>query len=102
MQGSTAIQILSFGAVTYVFYRLASAFDTSRRNAAKAQALKCQEPPFEPYRWPFAIDNLLRALAADRAQHFPEDMIKRFEDLDTYTYRYRVLCALTPSPGGIF
>lgn len=56
-----------FGA-SYLFYAIISAFVTSRRNAAKARELKCEEPPFEDNRWPLGIDNSLRALAADRAQ----------------------------------
>lgn len=91
MQLPSAITALfGFGA-SYVFYAIISGFLTSRRNAAKARELNCEEPPFEKNRWPFGIDNLLRALAADRAQQFPVDLIKRFEDLSTSTYRYQIL-----------
>lgn len=96
MQVSIAVKALSWGAASYVLYLIASAFHTSRRNAAKARALKCEEPPFEKNRWPLGIDNLLRALAADRAQQFPVDVIKRFDDLSTNTYRYQVLGASPP------
>lgn len=94
MQVSIAIKALSWGAASYALYCIASAFYTSRRNAAKARALKCEEPPLEKNRWPLGIDNLLRALAADRAQQFPVDLIKRFDDLGTNTYRYQVLGGL--------
>lgn len=103
MQVSITVKALSWGAASYVFYLIASAIHTSRRNAAKARALKCEEPPFEENRWPLGIDNLLRALAADRAQQFPLDVIKRFDDLSTNTYRYQILGALLPgSPWFIY
>ena len=70
---------------------LSLAFLASRSNVAKARELKCEEPRFEKNRWLLGIDSLLRALAADRSQQFPVDLIKRFEDLKTDTYRYQIL-----------
>ncbi|KAF2138891.1 uncharacterized protein K452DRAFT_233513 [Aplosporella prunicola CBS 121167] len=94
MQVPTAITVLLWAAASYIVYAIIANFLISRRNAAKALKLKCEEPPFENNRWPLGIDSLLRALAADRAHHFPEDLIKRFEDLGTNTYRYQVLGAV--------
>jgi hypothetical protein len=91
MSFSYASLALLWGPLSYVTYLILSSILSSRRNAARARALKCEEPPFERNRWPLGIDSLKRALAADRAQHFPEDLIKRFEDLGTHTYRYQVL-----------
>ncbi|KAL2126695.1 hypothetical protein VTI74DRAFT_388 [Chaetomium olivicolor] len=88
-----AVTALFWAAASCVLYNIVSSFAASRREAAKARALGCEEPPFEKNRWPLGIDNLLRALRADRAQHFPEDLIKRFETLGTNTYRYQVLGA---------
>lgn len=75
----------------YLLFILLSYHVTSRRNAAKALQLKCQETPFEKNRWPLGIDNLMRSLAADRAQQFPLDIAKRFEEMNAYTFRYQVL-----------
>ncbi len=91
MQLPSTITVLFWLGATYIFYAIVSSFLTSRRVAAKAREFKCEEPPFEENRWPLGIDNLLRALAADKAQQFPNDVIRRFEDLKTNTYRYQIL-----------
>lgn len=75
----------------YFLYSLVSNFLISRRNAAKARELNCEEPAIQKNRYPFGIDNLLRALAADRAKLYPVDMIKRAEDVGSYTYRHTIL-----------
>jgi hypothetical protein len=91
MQISFAFGALIWVVTSYILYAIISNFIISRRHAAKARELKCEEPPFEKNRWPLGIDNLLRALAADKAQQFPVDIIKRFEDLGAHTYRYQIL-----------
>jgi hypothetical protein len=91
MQVPVAITTLFWVATSYVLYIIISAFLTSRRNATKARELKCEEPPLERNRLPLGIDNLLRSLAADRAKQFPVDLIRRFEEVGTNTYRYQVL-----------
>ncbi|KAL2679043.1 hypothetical protein Neosp_009799 [[Neocosmospora] mangrovei] len=91
MQISFTLGTLIWVLTPYIIYTIISSFIISRRHAAKARELKCEEPPFEKNRWPLGIDNLLRALAADKAQQFPVDMIKRFEDLGAHTYRYQIL-----------
>ncbi|KAK3939387.1 cytochrome P450 [Diplogelasinospora grovesii] len=93
MQVPVAITTLFWVTTSYVFYITISAFLTSRRNATKARELKCEEPPLERNRLPLGIDNLLRTLAADRAKQFPVDLIRRFEEVGTNTYRYQVLGA---------
>ncbi|KAH7268508.1 cytochrome P450 [Fusarium solani] len=93
MQISFAFGALIWVVTSYILYAIISNFIISRRHAAKARELKCEEPPFEKNRWPLGIDNLLRALAADKAQQFPVDIIKRFEDLGAHTYRYQILGA---------
>lgn len=91
MELRTVINALLGVAILYVFFRLVSSFLTARCNAAKARDLGCKEPPVEINRWPFGIDSVRRSLAADRAQQFPADVLQRFEELGTYTYRYNVL-----------
>ncbi|KZF26941.1 cytochrome P450 [Xylona heveae TC161] len=93
MQVPITITGLLWLATSFAVYILISTFLTSRRNATKARQLNCEEPPFEKNKCPIGIDNLLRALAADRAQQFPVDLIERFEALGTYTYRYQILGA---------
>jgi len=87
------IAVLSWFAGCHVLFKILARFVVSRRNAANARALKCEEPSFERNRWPLGIDNLMRTLAADRNQRFPEDLIERFDALKTTTYRYEILGA---------
>lgn len=77
--------------VGYVLYIFTSSYVTSRRNAAKARALKCGEPRVQKNRYPFGIDNLRRYLAADRSQLFPVDQIQRTIDNGAITYKYSLL-----------
>ncbi len=85
--------VLLWIVVCQVLLTITLRFLASRRNAANANGLKCEEPPFERNRWPLGIDNLLRTLAADRDKRFPDDMIERFAALNTSTYRYQILGA---------
>jgi len=91
MQLPIAIAALAWATFAYFLYLLVSSLLTSRRNAAKARALKCEDPPFQKNRWPLGIDNLLRSLAADKAQQFPVDAIKRTEDVGAITFKYSIL-----------
>ncbi|OJK00234.1 hypothetical protein ASPACDRAFT_28378 [Aspergillus aculeatus ATCC 16872] len=91
MKLRTVIDALPWVAIIYVVFRLISSFLTARRNVAKARDLGCEEPPVEKNRWPFGIDSVRRSLEADRAQQFPADVLQRFQELGTYTYRYNVL-----------
>lgn len=82
---------LALPLAAFTLYAVASTFIRSHRNAAKARALKCEEPRIQKNRYPFGIDNLLRALNADKAQRFPVDMIQRTIDNDAITYRYSII-----------
>ena len=77
--------------VVYIFYVFLSAILISRRNAGKARELNCEEPPFQTNRYPFGIDQLLRALEADKAKQFPTDAIQRTVDTGSITYKYSLL-----------
>ncbi len=77
--------------VSYVIYLLISSFLQSRRWAIRARELKCEEPLFQKNRYPGGIDNIMRALAADKEKRFPVDIIKRIADVGAITYKYSVL-----------
>jgi hypothetical protein len=82
---------LAWASAAYALYFFISIFVTSYRNAAKARALKCEEPQFQKNRYPLGIDNLLRALAADKAKLFPVYQIQRTIDTGAITYKYSLL-----------
>ncbi|KAF7861911.1 hypothetical protein EAF04_007792 [Stromatinia cepivora] len=82
---------IPYAIACYLVYSLISNFLTTRRNAAKARRLNCEEPPIQKNRYPLGIDNLLRALAADRAKQYPVDMMNRAEDVGSVTYKHTVL-----------
>ncbi|PMD14093.1 cytochrome P450 52A12 [Hyaloscypha hepaticicola] len=84
-------EIALVASVAYIIYLAVSQFITSRRNAANAQKLGCKEPPFQKNKYPLGIDNLLRAIAADKAKLFPVDTIKRTVDVGSITYKYTLL-----------
>lgn len=77
--------------MSYAIYIVLNSFFTSRRNANKARELKCEEPPFQKNRYPLGIDNIMRALAADKEKLFPIDIIQRTVDVGAITYRYSML-----------
>lgn len=85
------IEIAFVLSTSYVTFLIVSHLLTSRRNAAKARALRCEEPPLQKNRYPLGIDNLLRAIAADKAKLFPVDAIKRTVDNGSITYKYTLL-----------
>lgn len=93
MELPIAVIALGWALVAYVIYFFVSAFVTSRRRAAKARELKCEEPPFQKNKYPFGIDNLMRALEADKVKRFPPDMVQRTIDVGAITYKYQVLGA---------
>ena len=86
-----AIIALGWAVVAYIIYFFVSLVLTSRRHVALARELKCEEPPFQKNHWPLGIDNLLRALAADKERQFPVDMVKRTIENGAITYRYSIL-----------
>lgn len=85
------LAVVAWSSAAYAIYLFICAFFSSRRNAAKARSLNCEEPIFQKNRYPFGIDNVRRSLAADRAQLFPVDLIKRTTDNGAITYKYSLL-----------
>lgn len=83
------IALVATGA--YIIYLVVVHLVSSHRNAAKARELGCKEPPIQRNRYPLGIDNLLRAIAADKARIFPLDMIQRTVDVGAITYKYTLL-----------
>jgi hypothetical protein len=91
MKLPVAIVAVFWAAGSYVIYLFLSRFLTSRRNAAKARELKCEDPPFQKNRYPLGIDQVIRAVNADKAKLFPLDQIQRTLDTGAITYKYSVL-----------
>lgn len=91
MQTSAAATAVFWLIALYIVHITISGFLAARRNATKAHSLGCKEPQLEKNWWPLGIDNLMRTFAADRAHQFPNDLMKRFEEKNTYTYRYSLL-----------
>jgi hypothetical protein len=91
MELPIAIVAVFWAAGSYVIYLFLSRFLTSRRNAAKARELKCEDPPFQKNRYPLGIDQVIRAVNADKAKLFPPDQIRRCSDTGAITYKYSVL-----------
>ncbi|KAK2628894.1 hypothetical protein QTJ16_001997 [Diplocarpon rosae] len=87
-----SVTLMAFWMVAaYVIYLFVSSFLRSRQQAVQARELQCEEPPFQKNRYPLGIDQIIRALAADRDKQFPVDTIKRMSDVGAITYRYSVL-----------
>jgi hypothetical protein len=84
-------EIALVASVAYIIYLAVSQFIASRRNVANAQKHGCKEPPLQKNKYPLGIDNLLRAIAADKAKLFPVDAIKRTVDVGSITYKYTLL-----------
>jgi len=85
------VEIALVAAVAYLIYLLVLQAVTSRRNATNARKHGCKEPPIQRNRYPLGIDNLLRAIAADKAKQFPVDAIQRTIDVGAITYKYALL-----------
>ena len=82
---------LIWALVSYIIYFCVSIVLKSRRHAARARELKCEEPVVQYNKYPGGIDNILRALAADKEKRFPPDMIQRTIDAGAITFKYSVL-----------
>ncbi|KAI1325951.1 cytochrome P450 alkane hydroxylase-like protein [Xylariaceae sp. FL0255] len=77
--------------VSYIVYAIISYVLTSRRNAAKARALGCEEPlGREIAKLPLGIDLVQEFGKADQEKQIPPFMIKKFEELGN-TYRFNLL-----------
>ncbi|KAG4423407.1 hypothetical protein IFR04_003511 [Cadophora malorum] len=77
--------------VSYIIYLVLASFLQSCRNARKARELKCEEPPLQKNKYPLGIDQIQKALAADKEKLFPIEMAKRTVEIGAITYRYSVL-----------
>lgn len=82
---------LGWALVAFVIYVLVTSFVTSRRNAFKARELNCLEPPIQKNRLPLGLDQLQRALKADKDRMFPVDTIQRTKDNGAITFKYSML-----------
>jgi hypothetical protein len=85
------VEIALLAAAACIIYLVVSQIIISRQNAANARKLGCKEPPIQRNRYPLGIDNLLRAIAADKAKLFPVDAIQRTIDNGAITYKYTLL-----------
>lgn len=83
--------LLPWAAATYVIFLVLSKVTTSFRIARRAKQLGCTEPVVQKNKWPLGIDNLLRAIAADKEKLFPVDSIKRTIENGGITYKYSIL-----------
>lgn len=94
MQLPFAITALVLASGSYVVYLFVASVIKSRQIAATRRKLQCEEPPVWRAKWPFGIDLIIRAIAADKAKLFPVDVIKRFDDVGgAITYSYSILGA---------
>ncbi|KUJ10601.1 cytochrome P450 [Mollisia scopiformis] len=85
-----AVVALFWAGVSYIIYQVVTGYLIARHNAARARELKCEAPPAQKNRWPFGIDQIVRAIKADKAQRFPVDFIKRAEDVGAITYSWNL------------
>ncbi|KAI9816493.1 MAG: hypothetical protein M1827_001625 [Pycnora praestabilis] len=75
-----------------VLYKIISVLLTNRRDAAEAERLGCKPEPAFPNKLPLGIDVLRRIQKADREQLFPDDAIKRYEEMNcAATWSHTVL-----------
>jgi cytochrome P450 len=79
---------LASALTAYILFVVVSSILQSRRNAAVARELKCEEPPAQKNRLPFGIDQVRRSLKADREKIFPIDSLKRVEEVGAITFKY--------------
>jgi len=91
MHASFAIVALAWAGSSYIVYLLVSSFIQSRRQAAIARELNCEEPPAWVHKWPLGIDFITRAINADKVQQFPTDIINRIDEIGATTYSYTIL-----------
>jgi len=93
MQLPIAIVGLIWAVVAYIIYSVITTVLQTRANAAKARELKCEEPPNFKNGWPLGLDQLKMALAADKAQQFPLDVIRKTSEAGAFTFKYSILGA---------
>jgi hypothetical protein len=88
------IEMALVASAAYLIYLAVSRFITSRRNAAKARKLGCEEPALQKNRYPLGIDNLLRAIAADKAKLFPVDASMHILEFIFFIWIFKRSCTV--------
>jgi cytochrome P450 len=88
MQNYTFFLLWPF--LAYVIYSIVARIVRERRYASKAANLGCKPPPSMRNRWPFAIERIVNAIKADKAQQFPEFMTRRCE-AEGHTHEYYLI-----------
>jgi hypothetical protein len=91
MHAKGTIKALILACAAYLVYTLFAKIYTLRRNAAKARELECEEPRIQRNKLPLGIDQLRRALKADKNLQFPVDTTQRFRDVGAFTFRASIL-----------
>lgn len=76
--------------LSYVIYYVLNRFVQSRRRAAKARELGCEEPRLENSRLPLGIDLVKLAIQADKQGLFPEHLMRRAEGVGANTWRHSI------------
>jgi cytochrome P450 len=82
---------LVWASVAYIIFLFVQSFFKARHNAARARELKCELPPLQKNRLPLGIDQVQRSLKADKELLFPDDTIRRFEEMNANTFRYQIM-----------
>lgn len=72
---------LTWALSAFILYKVTATILTRRYDAAEAKRLGCQPAPMRPHKLPFAVDNLRRALKADRDKRFPDDVMAVYEEM---------------------
>jgi hypothetical protein len=87
-QFSSALRAFGGALVAYILYFCLTAIIKARQRAALARKWNTQECPIQKNRYPFGLDNIARALRADRDKIFPTDAIQRTKDVGSITYTH--------------
>lgn len=83
-----SVVLAAIASVSYIVFRLLDHFVKAHRVAARTREWGCKEPPLEPFRLPFGIDNVKEALKADEEKVWPHWFSSRAEKLGVYTWKY--------------
>ncbi|KAI0998873.1 Cytochrome P450 monooxygenase [Podosphaera aphanis] len=91
MQNLNSIVIVTWASVTYALGALFAFLLKSQRISRISRKLNCEEPPMQKSRYPLGIDNVLRALNADKKKFYPDDLIQRSIENGSNTYSVSIL-----------
>ncbi|ROW05736.1 hypothetical protein VMCG_05152 [Cytospora schulzeri] len=86
-----SVTLALIASISYVVYYSLNSLVQSRRRAAKARQLGCQEPPLESSRLPLGIDIIQASTQADKEKLFPDHLIRKAERVGATTWKYSVL-----------